>query len=67
MTSEQKAAYIYAKTVSMYAEIQGMVAENQQRIHRNESIAYDLDAFMLLRDKYGLDENSLVVYCFRED
>ena len=64
MTAEQKSAYIGAKTVSMLAEIQGMTAENQQRIHRGDSIAYGLDAFMALRDKYGLGENSLVDYCF---
>ncbi len=66
MTSEQKAAYINAKAASMIVEMNGMVAENLQRFHRNESLAYDQNAFTDLIDKYKLDENSLVEYCFRE-
>ena len=58
-TPEQKAAYINARTACMLAEMNGMIAENQQREHRQESVAYDFDSFVALEAKYGLDENSL--------
>ncbi len=66
MTTEQKAAYINAKAASMIVEMNGMVAENLQRFHRNESLAYDYDAFTTLLDKYQLGENTLIEFCFRE-
>ena len=40
MTDEQKAAYVVAQSVCAIAEIVGMQAENQQRMHRGESLAY---------------------------
>jgi len=67
MKPEQKAAYINAKVVAMQAEIAGMYSENQQRLQRGESISYTLADFMALRDTYGLGENDITPYCFRED
>jgi len=59
MTDEQKAAYINAQCVAANAGIQGMIAENQQRIHRGESLAYTEDAFNLIPREYGLSHNQV--------
>lgn len=47
-----KAAFIYAQTTLMNAELQGMIAENQYNLNCGNSIAYREDAFIKLREKY---------------
>lgn len=57
MTPEQTAAYINGRVAAMLAEIYGMVAENEQRLHLGQSMAYVKDDFDKLAEKYGLTHN----------
>jgi hypothetical protein len=61
-TPEQKAAYINARTACMLAEMNGMIAENNQH---PENQPYGEKQFNDLELRYHLDENSLTEYCFR--
>lgn len=65
MDREQKIAYINSQTVCAQAELSGMEAENAQREHRGESMAYDEDAFMDIPVKYGITHNQ-VLECFMD-
>lgn len=40
MTEEQKAAYVMGQAACLMARVFGMHAENMQRQHRGESMAY---------------------------
>lgn len=60
MTPEQKAAYIYAQSVSALAEIQGMIAENQNRERRGYSQAYDEQAFAEVPARWGIHSNQII-------
>ena len=60
MTPEQKAAYINAQAVCTQAEIAGMVAENMQREHLGQSMAYDDKAFLDVVDKYCVSHNAVL-------
>lgn len=60
MTPEQKAAYIQAQTACALIEMEGMKAENQHRITRGETIAYDGEAFMAIIEKYGIHNNGVI-------
>ena len=40
MTPEQAAAFVIVQAACAMAKIAGMQAENQQRVHRGESMAY---------------------------
>ena len=59
MTQEQKAAYIMAMAACAMAEIAGMQAENQQRAHRGEAVAYAEDAFSDIANKHGIYHNAV--------
>ena len=60
MTPEQQAAYINAQAVCALAEIAGMTAENEQRKHRGEAMAYVESAFEGIARKYGIRHNAVV-------
>ena len=60
MTPEQKAAYIQAQAACAMAEIAGMQAENMQREHRGESMAYVEDDFAQVIEKYSIHHNAVV-------
>jgi len=47
MTDEQKAAYIMAQAAILNATIAGMVAKNQGRASRGETMAYDEEDFVI--------------------
>lgn len=42
----ERAAYVMAQAALLQCRVAGMVAENQQRDHLDESVAYDDDAFL---------------------
>jgi len=44
-TPEERAAYVISQSVCALIEAMGMVAENKQREHRGESMAYDACSF----------------------
>lgn len=58
MTDEQKAAYIFSEAVSALTRIEGMRAENMQRAHRNESMAYVEDDFVKVGREYFIGHNA---------
>jgi hypothetical protein len=60
MTPEQKAAYINSQSACALIEAMGMISENQQRVHRGESMAYTESAFTELIDKYGIGPNGVM-------
>jgi hypothetical protein len=60
MTDEQKAAYVIAQSVSAFARICGMHAENRQREATGFSLAYGEEAFAAVPDEFGLGHNSVV-------
>jgi hypothetical protein len=53
------AAYVISQSVCAMIEAMGMQAENQQRIHRGESVAYMEDSFNSLCEKYGIHHNAV--------
>lgn len=52
----------YGITIAVQAliEAMGMVAENQQRIHRGESLAYTEESFNKLIEKHGIHHNGIL-------
>ncbi len=58
MTDEQKAAFLQSQSACAMIEAMGMQAENQRRIYRNESLAYDARAFIGLLERYGIHHNA---------
>lgn len=62
MTPEQKAAYIMGQVACALAEIEGMRAENMQREHRGESMAYVMDDFVKAIDKYAIHHNAVIEF-----
>lgn len=60
MTPEQKAAYVIAQSVCAMAEIESMKALNTYRQMRDETIAYDEEAFLTVIDKYGISHNAVL-------
>ncbi len=60
MTDEQKAAFIISQAAVLSATVAGMVAENMQRQHRGESIAYDESSFEAVYEESGCTHNQVV-------
>ena len=60
MTPEEKAAFVVAQAAILNARVQGMVAENMQRSHRGESMAYMEDHFVKVVDESGIGHNDLI-------
>ena len=60
MNENQQAAFIVSQSASALIEAMGMVAENEQRKHRGESIAYPEAAFTALIDRYGIGHNAVL-------
>lgn len=68
MTPEQKAAFINAQVAMLNARVAGMVAENQMRLARGETIAYADDSFAVLEREYeGTLSHNAITSFFRED
>lgn len=60
MTPEQAAAYVHAQAVAATAEIEGMKAENQNRMSNGWGATYTEDDFARIISKYGLHHNAVV-------
>lgn len=60
MTTEQQAAFVMAQAACAMAEIAGMQAENQQRIHRGESLAYVENDFAAVILRNGIGQNDVL-------
>lgn len=53
-------ALVITVAVQTLVEAMGMYAENQQCIHRGESLAYDQHAFEALIERNGCHSNSVL-------
>lgn len=62
MRSEHKPAFVIARSVAAYAEIEAMKAANKERDRNGYALAYGEEAFIAVIDKYGLGHNSLVSF-----
>lgn len=60
MTPEQQAAFIYAASACALVEAAGMTAENAQRTHRGESMAFVEEHFAKVIEKYGIHSNAVL-------
>lgn len=60
MTPDQAAAYVMSQTVLLSARIAGMMAENMQRQHRNESMAYTEGHFAAATQEYCVGHNDVL-------
>lgn len=60
MTPIQTAAYVFAASVRVLAYVEGMKAENMQRQHRGEGMAYtDADFGKVIEDE-GIGINDII-------
>ena len=59
MTIEQRIATLNAAVARANIRAIAMQAENIQRVHRGEAIAYGEQAFLALIDDEGLDYNAV--------
>jgi hypothetical protein len=60
MTEEQKAAYVIAMSACAMIKALGMMADNQQREHRGESMAYTNEQFDALIEEHGIHHNAVI-------
>ena len=60
MTNAQGAAYIFAQAVAGMAEIEGMKAENTERLSKGHSLAHDEAAFLEVPMRLGLYHNDVM-------
>ena len=61
----QNAVYVFANAIGGLAEIAGMQALNQYRINRDETIAYNDEAFQKVMLDRGLHHNSLTEQIYK--
>lgn len=62
MTDEQKAAFIMAQAAVLNAEVAGMTAENEDRISRGLTIAFDEAAFQDVINRSGCTHNAVITF-----
>jgi hypothetical protein len=55
----RQVAYVFSQSVCALAEIEAMKAENTQRQHRNESMAYTDADFVSIIEKYCIHSNGI--------
>ena len=65
MTPEQQAAFIMAQAACAMAEIAGMQAENQQRAHLGQSMAYVEKQFTDVIERNCIGHNAVISF-FRQ-
>ena len=56
----QNIAYVNSQIASALIELESMKAENMQREHLGQSMAWDESSFMSLIDKYQLGHNAVL-------
>ncbi len=62
MTPEQRAAFIIAQSVAMWAEMEGMKATNITKQRETGFPQFELEDFRLLILKFGLGHNDLIKF-----
>ena len=58
MTHEEGAAYVMGQAAELFVRVSGMNAENQQRAHRGEAMAYVEKDFLAVLDASGCHHNA---------
>jgi len=58
--------YLQSQLFCAYAELEGMKAENQQRLVEGKSLAYSEKDFVELQIKYGLCHNMILTALQKE-
>ena len=62
MAPEEKVAYINAQTACALAEIEGMKAENANRLQYDNAIAYRGADFNSVCESYGITHNQVISF-----
>lgn len=60
MNQEQRMVFMITQCVCAFAEIQGMLAFNHERISHGYALGYDEGAFLSVIEKYGLGSNQVI-------
>jgi hypothetical protein len=60
ITRLENVTYIQVQIASFYAELEAMKAENMQREHLGQSMAWDEGCFNSLIEKHGLSHNQVI-------
>lgn len=60
MTDGQKAAFVFAQSVSALAKIEGMRAENMVRTNQGRDPIYRAQEFERVPEEYGLGHNAIL-------
>ena len=62
MNENQQASYIISMAIGGMIEAMGMQAENQDRLSKGETIAYNDEAFQKVVDNRGLHHNAILTF-----
>ncbi len=60
MTDEQNIVYTQGMLLQARITMEGMIAENQQRVHLGRALAYTEVSFNALIKEYGVHHNALI-------
>ena len=60
MNREERMVFMITQCLCAFAEIQGMLALNQERISQGYALGYDEAAFLSVIEKYGLGSNQVI-------
>lgn len=60
MNEEQRIVFTQGLLLQARIRMEGMIAENQGRIHLGQQVAYQEDSFAILIDEYGVHHNALI-------
>ena len=61
----QNIAYVMTQNTSAQVELNAMLAANQERERRGESVAYNYETIMEIIDKYQLSHNAVIINLHR--
>ncbi len=64
MSEEMNLVYLQGIQLQARIELEGMIAENQQRIHLGQSLAYVEKDFQELRNRHGIHHNALMGHIY---
>lgn len=62
MDQAARVAFIQAQTVCALAEIEGMKAENWERHLNGLALAYGVEDFLKVPERYGISHNQVIEY-----
>lgn len=62
MNDDSRRVFVTTQAACALIEAMGMVADNQHRLQRGESIAYPKEAFDALINQYGIHQNAVIGY-----